>query len=148
MLKGILSISGHGGLFKLVAEAKNNIIVESLSTKKRMPAYSTSKISSLEDIAIYADSGDIPLNDVFKNIYELENGGPAIEGKSSNNDLKSYFAKILPDYDRERVYVSDMKKVLTWYNELHKYDMLSFEEESEEDAADKAETTDEKPEKE
>ena len=148
MLKGILSISGHGGLFKMVAEAKNNIIVESLSTNKRMPAYSTSKISSLEDIAIYADSGDIPLKDVFKNIYDLENGGTAIDGKSSNNDLKAYFAKVLPDYDRERVYVSDIKKVLTWYNELHKYDLLMFEEESAEDLTDDSQTTEEKPEKE
>ena len=129
MLKGILSISGHGGLFKLVAEAKNNIIVESLSTKKRMPAYSSSKISSLEDIAIFADSGDIPLKDVFKNIHELENGGASIDPKSANNDLKAYFAKVLPDYDRDRVYVSDMKKVIMWYNELHANNMVVFEEE-------------------
>ena len=140
MLKGILSIAGHGGLFKLVAEAKNNIIVESLSTKKRMPAYSSSKISSLEDIAIFADSGDIPLKDIFKNIHELEDGGASIDPKSSNNDLKAYFAKVLPDYDRERVYVSDMKKVVMWYNELHNNDMVVFEEEETETTEDTADS--------
>ncbi|NQU86010.1 MAG: DUF5606 domain-containing protein, partial [Mariniphaga sp.] len=83
MLKGILSISGHGGLFKMVAEAKNNIIVESVSTKKRMPTYSTSKISALEDIAIFTETGEVNLQEVFKNIHELEEGGQAIDPKLS-----------------------------------------------------------------
>ncbi len=149
MLKGILSISGHGGLFKMVAEAKNNIIVESLSTKKRMPAYSTSKISSLEDIAIFADSGDIPLKDIFKNIFELEDGKASISpNKVSGNELKDYFAKVLPDYDRDRVYVSDMKKVITWYNQLHECELLNFEEEeAPEQANDEAGSKPEKEEK-
>ncbi|SHF82718.1 hypothetical protein SAMN05444274_11026 [Mariniphaga anaerophila] len=129
MLKGILAISGQQGLFKLVAESKNNIIVESLETGKKMPAYSTSKISALEDIAIYTDTADIPLKDVFKAISDKENGGEAVSHKESANKLKAYFGEILPDYDRDRVYVSDIKKVLLWYNILQGKDMLDFSEE-------------------
>lgn len=129
MLKGILAISGQQGLFKLIAEAKNNIIVESLETGKRMPAYSTAKVSTLEDIAIYTHSGDVPLKDVFKIIFDSENGGEALSPKSPDEKLKSYFKKVLPDYDADRVYISDIKKVLLWYNTLLKKDMLVFAEE-------------------
>lgn len=118
MLKGLLAISGQRGLFKMVSQAKNSIIVESLIDGKRMPAYATSRISALEDISIYTDDEDVKLFDVFKAIYEKENGGQAINPKSSGNDLKKYFTEILPLYDKERVYVSDIKKVLTWYNLL------------------------------
>ena len=141
MLKGILAISGHGGLFKMVAEAKNNIIVESLTTKKRMPAYSTSKISTLEDIAIFTKTGEVALKDVFKRIFELENGGPCIDSRSSAEELKNYFEKLLPDYDNNRVYISDIKKVLSWYNLLLENEMMDFEEEEteEKEAEDEAE---------
>jgi len=132
MLKGILSISGQPGLFKLIAESKNNIIVESLETGKRMPAYSTTKISALEDIAIYTDVDDVPLKEVFKAISEKEDGGKAISHKSSGNELKNYFGEVLPDYDRDRVYTSDIKKVILWYNMLHDKNMLDFSEEEEE----------------
>lgn len=132
MLKGILSISGQSGLYKLVAESKNNIIVESLETKKRMPVYSTVKVSALEDIAIYTDTGDMPLKEVFKSIYDHENGNVALSPKASGKELKKYFEEIVPAYDRERVYVSDIKKVLLWYNSLHEKDLLDFSE-SEED---------------
>lgn len=133
MLKGILAISGQSGLFKLVAEAKNNIIVESLDTGKRMPAYSTNKISALEDIAIYTDTADVPLKEVFQIIAEKENLGQAPDYKSNPNQLKSYFAEILPGYDRDRVYVSDIKKVIQWYNILQEKDMLDFSEEETEE---------------
>lgn len=128
MLKGILSISGQSGLFKLVAESKNSIIVESLETFKRTPVHSTSKVSALEDIAIYTENGDVPLKVVFKSISDKENGGPSISPKSSGNELKSYFEKVVPDYDKDRVYVSDIKKVLLWYNTLHQKDLLDFTE--------------------
>jgi len=131
MLKGILAISGQPGLFKMVAESKNNIIVESLETGKRMPAYSTSKISALEDIAIFTDADDIPLKDVFKAISEKEDGGKTINHKSSSKELRDYFGEVLPEYDRDRVYVSDIKKVLLWYNTLQEKDMLDFSEEEE-----------------
>jgi hypothetical protein len=132
MLKGILAISGHQGLFKHVAESKNHIIVESLDTGKRMPVYSSSKVSALEDIAIYTDTADVPLRDVFKSIAEKEEGGEAISHKSSNDQLKDYFAEVLPEYDKDRVYVSDIRKVILWYNILCEKDLLDFTEEEEE----------------
>lgn len=129
MLKGILSVSGQSGLFKLVAESKNNIIIESLETFKRMPVYSTSKVSALEDIAIYTVEGDVPLKEIFKAISEKENGGPAISPKASSNELKVYFEQVVPQYDKDRVYISDIKKVLLWYNTLQGKDLLDFSEE-------------------
>lgn len=144
MLKGILAISGQQGLFKLVAEAKNNIIVESLETGKRMPAYSTTKISALEDIAIYTDTADIPLKEVFRKIAEKGNSGPAIDHKSSANELKNYFATVLPDYDRDRVYVSDIKKVILWYNVLQEKEMLDFSESEDEEPTQQEEKEQEK----
>ena len=131
MLKDILSISGYGGLYKFISQGRNGIIVESLEDKTRMNASATVKISALEDIAIFTDIEDLPLKDVFKKISEKENGGLAIAHKSSADELKTYFAEILPDYDRDRVYVSDIKKVINWYNILHKFDMLNFEEKEE-----------------
>ena len=145
MLKDILSISGHSGLFKFISQGRHGIIVESLQDKKRMNASATAKISALEDIAIFTDTEDIALKDVFKAIYEKEDGGEAISHKSSADELKSYFEEILPDYDRDRVYVSDIKKVIQWYNQLHKLDMLNFEEE---EAAEEDKKTDEKEQKE
>jgi len=134
MLKGLLAISGQPGLFRMIAESKNNIIVESLITGKRMPAYSSLRISSLEDIAIYTDSGEVQLKDVFKSIYDKENGQKTISNKEPETKLKSYFAEVLPSYDRERVYISDIKKVLLWYNILLDTDLLNFNEEEEVEA--------------
>jgi hypothetical protein len=134
MLKGLLAISGQSGLFKMIAESKNSIIVESLDTQKRIPVYSTTKVSALEDIAIYTESGDIPLKEVFKSIHEKEEGGTALSPKSSGAELKSYFEKVLPEYDKDRVYVSDIKKVLLWYNTLHEKSLLDFTEEEENDS--------------
>jgi len=131
MLKGILAISGQPGLFKMIAEAKNNIIVESIETGKRMPVYSSSKVSALDDIAVFTDSGDVNLKEVLKAIYIKEEGGSAISYKSAPEQLKSYFAEVLPSYDRERVYISDIKKVVRWYGILLRNDLLDFTEEDE-----------------
>ena len=140
MLKGVIAISGQPGLFKVIAESKNNIVVESLETGKRSAAYSTNKISALDDIAIYTTSSDVPLKDVFKLIYEKENGAAAVDPKSPAPILKSYFEGVMPDYDKNRVYISDIKKVVTWYNLLQKREMLKFEEEETAgEAADQAE---------
>lgn len=128
-LKGILSISGYSGLYKLVSQAKNSIIVESLIDKTRMPAYASSKISALEDIAIYTYDEEVTLKEVFKKIFINENGKEAISHKASNDELKKYFETILPNYDKERVYVSDIKKVINWYNCLASLNLLSLEEE-------------------
>jgi len=129
MLKGLLAISGHSGLFKMVAESKNHIIVESLDTQKRMPVYASAKVSALEDIAIYTDEEEVSLKDVFKAIAEKENMEATIPAKSSANELKTYFAEILPNYDKDRVYVSDIKKVIQWYNALQKHNLLDFSKE-------------------
>ncbi len=129
MLKGILAISGQAGLFKMVSQAKNSIIVESLADGKRMPAYATSRISALEDISIFTEEEDVKLLEVFNKIYDKEQGQAAISHKASSNDLKKYFEEVLPDYDRDRVYVSDIKKVIMWYNLLLEKDVFTFGEE-------------------
>lgn len=137
MLKGILAIAGQPGLYKVISEGKNNVVIESLLTGKKSTAYADAKMSTLEDIAIYTLQEDIPLKKVFRKIYEKENGGLAISVKSSPEDLKKYFAEILPEYDKERVYGSDVKKVISWYNLLNEKGLLVFEEEkTEEQAAD------------
>ena len=129
MLKGILAIAGQPGLFKVISEGKNSVIIESLLTGKKSTAYADAKMSTLEDIAIYTLEEDMPLKKVFKKIANKENGGQAIPAKSSPDELKNYFAEILPEYDKERVYVSDLKKVVTWYNLLNEKGLLVFEEE-------------------
>ncbi len=120
----IIAISGYPGLFKVVAQAHNGIIVESLIDKKRMQAFSTFKISALEDISIFTTGDDMPLKDVLKKMFEAEKGQAAIDAKATNEDLKAYLKNILPNYDAERVHVSDIKKLITWYNLLEKHDML------------------------
>ncbi len=97
-----------------------------------MPAYTTAKISTLEDIAIFTETEDVPLKDILQKISEKEDGGPAIDHKAPADKLKVYFGEILPDYDRERVYVSDIKKILLWYNILQKNELLDFSEEEKE----------------
>jgi hypothetical protein len=129
MLKGILAISGQPGLFRMISESKNSVIVESLLTGKKSTAYASAKMSTLEDIAIYTINEDVPLKEVFKIIAEKENGGAAIDVKVSNHELKDYFETILPQFDKERVYASDIKKVITWYNLLQEKGLLKFEEE-------------------
>ncbi|NLN73906.1 MAG: DUF5606 domain-containing protein [Bacteroidales bacterium] len=125
----ILTIVGKSGLHVLSSRTKNGLIVESLTDKKRFPVFGNERISSLEEITMFGVSEDKPLRDIMKNIYEVENGGKAIDHKSSNEALKNYMAKIYPDYDTDRVYVSDMKKLFSWYNQLHDNDMLNFEDE-------------------
>ena len=133
MLEGILSISGQSGLFKLITQAKNGIIVESFETQKRMPVYSNAKVSALEDIAIFTSGEEVPLKDVFKKIFTIENKkATSISNKATNDEIKDYFEDILPEYDKDRVYVSDMKKVIVWYNILLEKGLLIFDEKKEE----------------
>jgi hypothetical protein len=132
-LKDILAISGKPGLYKFISQGRNGIIVESLTDNKRIHAPATAKISALEDIAIFTDEEEVSLQDVFKKINEKEEGGKTIDHKSSPEELKSYMVDVLPNYDRDRVYVSDLKKLYQWYNILHDLDMLTFEEEEEEE---------------
>jgi hypothetical protein len=128
ILKDILAISGEPGLFKFIAQGKNAIIVEHLETKKRSSAYGSAKVSSLVDIAIFTDKEDIPLGKVFDLIHEKENGGPTIDSKSDTVKLKVWFEGILPEYSKDKVYASDIKKVAHWYNILHNLNLLVKEE--------------------
>lgn len=130
VLKDILAISGEGGLFRFIAQGKNSIIVEHLETGKRLAAHGTAKVSALVDISIFTDGEDVHLSEVYNRIWDKEEGKAAIDHKASANDLKAYFAGVVPEYDRERVYVSDIKKVIFWYNTLQKLDLLTKEEES------------------
>ena len=142
-LKDIISISGEPGLFKFIAQGKNAIIVEHLETKKRSSAYSSAKVSSLEDISIFTDSEDMPLGKVFDRIHEKESGGPAIDPKSDPAKLRDYFEEVLPEYAKDRVYPSDIKKVIQWYNLLQSKDLL-IKDEPEKEAETEKETESEK----
>jgi hypothetical protein len=128
-LKDILAISGEGTLFRFIAQGKNAVIVENLETGRRFSAGATAKVSALEEIAIFTTGEDMPLGKVMDKIWERENGGEALSHKLPDADLKKYFAELLPEYDRERVYTSDIKKVLHWYNLLHGLNLLVKEEE-------------------
>lgn len=129
MLKTILSISGKPGLYKLISQGKNMLIVESLTDKKRLPAYGNEKIISLGDIAMYTDTEDVPLQEVLLSIKRKENGAAVVMDlkKATPDDFRAYMAEILPTFDRDRVYVSDIKKLITWYNLLIASDMADFE---------------------
>lgn len=128
LLKDLMAIPGQPGLFRFIAQGKNAIIVEHLETRKRSSVFSSAGASSLEEISVFTESEDLALGKVFDKIHEKENGGPAIDHKSDPEKLRSWFAEILPDYSRERVYVSDIKKIIQWYNILHGLDLLVREE--------------------
>jgi hypothetical protein len=135
-LKGIISISGKSGLFKVIAQGKNNVIVESLADHKRFPAYATDRISALEDISIYTYNEDKSLVDIFETIFKKEDGKPCISHKEDPAKLSAYLLEILPDYDQERVYPSDIKKIYMWYNLLQAAGELKLEDEAEAPAED------------
>lgn len=127
MLKNVLSISGRPGLYRLVNRGKNMLIVESIATKKRMPAYAHDKIISLGDITMYTIDDDVPLGIVLENV-KTKNIAQIIDIKAIGNDaaVREYFAEILPDFDREKVYTSDIKKLFTWYNQLIEAGITDF----------------------
>jgi hypothetical protein len=113
----------------LVSKNAKGVIIENLDTKKRMPYYNATKISSLEDIAIFTEDDDKPLNEVLNAIKEKENSGPSIDHKSSKEELIAYFKEIVPDYDEDRVYPSHIKKIINWYNTLQQNDIMDFDSE-------------------
>lgn len=132
MLQTILAISGKPGLYKLVSRAKNSLIVEILDeTHRRIPAFASDRITSLADIAMYTEGDDVPLAKVLENLKKLEEGKPAsIDFKKAKGDeLRDYFAKVLPDFDRERVHNSNIKKLIQWYNILVANGITDFENE-------------------
>lgn len=117
-LKEILAISGYPGLYRYVAQSTRGVIVESLLDGRRMNASASAKVSALSEISIFTEGDDIPLAAVFTKIYEHTGGKEAISHKEDPEKLKACFAEVLPEYDRDRVHVSDMKKVFMWYNIL------------------------------
>lgn len=132
MLKTILSISGRPGLYKLISQGKNMLIVESLVDKKRFPAHGNEKIISLGDIAMYTETEEVPLQRVLLSIKNKENGAPVAMDlkKATSEDLRTYLGEVLPDFDRDRVYPSDIKKLISWYNQLVASNITNFEEEA------------------
>ena len=144
-LSKILSIAGKPGLYRLAGEAKNNLVVESLTDGKKMPAFAHERVSSLQEISIYTTDEDLPLHDALKMIYEMT-GGQSVDNpkKMSSKQLKELFRKAIPEYDEDSVYVSDMKKVFTWYNMLLEKELLDFSEEEKEEEKSEEKVT-EKP---
>lgn len=130
MLKTILAVSGKPGLYKLISQAKNMLIVESLSDKKRLPIYASDKVISLGDIAMYTDDDEVPLVKVLAAVQEKEKGAVASIDykKASADELNAFMAEVLPDYDRDRVHVSDIKKLIQWYNLLTESGENNFKE--------------------
>lgn len=142
MLKTILAISGKPGLFKLVSQGKNMLIVEALATGKRTPAYAHDKVISLGDIAIYTIDEDVPLGNVFESIKAKTDGKPVdVKAFADDAELRAYFKEVLPDFDEDRVYTNDIKKVFSWYNILLGAGITDFveKEEEKEEAPEKAE---------
>lgn len=143
-LSKILSITGKGGLFKLISQGKNNFIVESLLDGKRQPAFSHDGVANLENISIFTADEDVSLHSVFQAIFKKENGAKVTINLNDNNQLKNYFAEVLPNYDRERVYVSNIKKIMVWYNLLIDHNLVDLEEPADKEsdnATEPAETT-------
>ena len=122
MLKRILSISGRPGLFRLVNQGKNMLIVESLATGKRVPAYAHDKVISLGDVSMYTTEDDIQLGDVLTNLFNRAD----IKGLGGDKEIRAFFKEVLPNFDEERVYTADIKKLFTWYNQLIAAGFTSF----------------------
>ncbi|MDD4819297.1 MAG: DUF5606 domain-containing protein [Flavobacteriales bacterium] len=131
-LTNILAISGKPGLYKLLGRTRGGVIVESIAEKKRMPISATNSISALEEIAMYTDTDELPIREIMRRIAEKENNGAAPSAKADPKELREYFAQIVPDFDRDRVYDAHIKKLIQWYNILQAADMVSKEHEDEE----------------
>lgn len=140
MLKTILSVSGKPGLYQLISSGKNMVIVESLVDGKKIPIHARDKVVSLGDISIYTETDDAPLKDILINIKQKEAGKKAsIATGAKPEELKKYFLEILPDFDRDRVYPTDIKKIIGWYNILVNAN-IDFEKEEEQAEAEKVES--------
>ncbi len=127
-LEKVLAIAGKPGLYKLIAQTRGGFVAESLLDKKRLSVNVRQNVSVLSEIAIYTLTEEVPLKQVFENIKKKENGSQtSVKAKDSKDALEEYFFEILPDYDEDRVYVSDIKKVIQWYNLLQEHNMLEFD---------------------
>ncbi|MEG2070433.1 MAG: DUF5606 domain-containing protein [Bacteroidales bacterium] len=140
-LSKILSITGKGGLFKLVSQTKNSFIVESFSDQKRFPVFSHDGVATLDNISIFTEEDDIPLQSVMQSIFKKENGEKSNVNLNDNKALKNYFEEILPHYDKERVYVSNIKKVISWYNILIENSLIDLNDSEEKQETPETEST-------
>ena len=129
-LEGILNISGKSGLFRVISNTKNTVIVESLESGKRSSLHSNNQANMLDEIGIYTYDDTVPLSNIFDSIAKKANGGQAISHKSSNSELITYFRDILKEYDEERVYISSIKKVIQWYNCMQAAGLILLSEEN------------------
>lgn len=132
-LKDILAISGQPGLYKFIAQSSNGVIVESLVDAKRFNAPSSAKVSSMGEIALYTEGDDMPLNEIFEDMFKHTSGAKAISHKSTPEQIKTLFNDVVPTYDRDRVHVSDMKKIISWFNILVEAGMTDFKIEREQE---------------
>ena len=123
-IEDIITISGKPGLYQIVSKSNNGLIVESLEDKKRFPVFASENVSTFSDISIYTSEDSVPLKEVLKKIHEKEKGGPAIDSNTDPNTLKAYMGEILPNYDKDSVYVSHIKKLVKWYNLLEKIGVI------------------------
>jgi len=141
MLKTILSVSGKPGLYKLISSGKNMVIVESLVDSKKMPVHARDKVVSLGDISIYTETDDVPLKNILISMKQKENGEKASINTTSAKpeEMKKYFAEVLPDFDKDRVYPTDIKKIIGWYNILITANIDFEKEEQKEENAESAE---------
>lgn len=133
-LKDIISVSGMSGLYKVVAQNKNGLIVESLVDEKRLPVSASQRVSSLVDIAVYTKTEEMPLREVLKKIQAADGGKLTVDPKADPKILKAYFKTIVPDFDEERVYLSDIKKILIWFELLNGKIDFSVEEKADEES--------------
>lgn len=140
-LSKILTISGKSGLFEVVNQSKTGLVVQTFEGGKKMPVFATDRSSSLEDISLFTSGDDVPLKEVLLKIFDREEGKACPVNTSEPAAMKEYFGEILPEYDRDRVYLSDIKKVLTWYNLLLEKGLITKEEEETEKPDPEAETS-------
>lgn len=140
MLKGIIAITGKPGLFRLLSRGRNSLIVENLATGRRTPSYPNEKVISLADISMYTNGDDVALADVLESLNKVAGGAPVdLKSFYSDAELRDFFAKVLPDFDRERVYTTDIRKLIQWYNQLLAAGITEYKEKEEPEAEDKAE---------
>ena len=139
MLSTILAVTGRPGLFIIISQGKGTLIVEELGTGKRLPIHARDKVSSLGDIAMYTESGDTPLGEILDKVYAKHNGEKIdVKELVKTDGLKAAFEEVVEDYDRDRVYNNDIKKLFTWYNILVDNGFTKFAEEEKEEAAEEA----------
>lgn len=142
-LSQIISIAGKPGLFKIINQSRNGVIVTSLTDGKKMAIGQTQRVSALSDISVYTFEGDVLLGEIFKSMYEKTGGGPVVIALKEDDVVRDFFTEVLPDHDEERVYHSDIRKIIKWFNLLLDKGLLSFEEEKSEES--EAPEADEKP---